>query len=167
MGALSTSLHSALSEQYRHEMRNHFAYLDRASWARYRGYEAIGAFFDKQACDEKNHADSVRAYIEERNEALVIGNVTVLPFEATAPLELFSSSLKLEQETTDTLNRIFSLAFDERDFMTLSWVQALIKEQIEEENTFQTILDRFASRGQDIAANHDMDVWIGETFVKE
>jgi ferritin len=62
----------------------------------------------------------------------------------------------------------------ELDIQTAVWIQGLISEQTEEENLYQTIIDRISVRGgngsQDVniiafssdpSAIHDIDMWIG------
>lgn len=163
MGIISSNILELLQEQYRHEMRNHFRYLARSSWARYRGFEGAGDFFEQEAEGEKGHADKVRKYIEDRNEAVII-----VPFDYSDSsnfadfADLFTTALEVERDTTERLSVIYAEAIKAMDYMTSSWVQSLIIENIEEENLYTTIIDRITARGVDTAANHDIDVWLAE-----
>ena len=145
----------------------------RASWARYRGLENTGKFFDKEANGEKGHADIVRKYIEDRNETVESADITLSESFSLYP-ELFLTALDVERLTTEMLNTIYLAAFKEGDIQTVVWVQALILEQTEEENLYQTIIDRISARGgngsqdmnitafsSDPSAVHDIDMWIG------
>jgi ferritin len=173
MGQITSKVLTLLRNQYSHEMKNHVRYLVRASWARYRGLENTAVFFEKEAEGEKGHADAVRKYIEDRNETIDSADIVASETFNLYP-ELFLTALEVERETTDLLNAIFLTALQESDFQTLVWVQGLVSEQTEEENLYQTILDRISSRGgngsqdtniiafsSDPAAVHDIDTWIG------
>lgn len=165
MGNLSAVALGLLQTQFRHELSNNLRYLARSSWARFRGLEATADFFNKEAEGEMRHALLVRKWIEDRNETLVPE-----PFEFEDPStfatfnSLFSTALEVERETTRMLNAIYAAALAEGDFQLVTQVSELCAEQIEEENLYQTILDRIAARGADNASAHDIDVWIGETF---
>ncbi len=175
MAKISSSVLALLTSQYAHEMGNHFKYLYRSTWARYRGLEGTADFFAKEAEGEKGHADLVRKYIEDRNEELLpsIDPYTRDTF-ATYP-DLFLSAQAVERQTTEYLGAIYSVAFSEGDFMTVNWLRDLIMEQVEEEELYQTIIDRIIQRGggiedgtafaafdSDLAAVHDIDVWLAE-----
>jgi ferritin len=165
MGILSAVLLSMLQDQYRHETSNALRYFARSSWARYRGLENTAAFFEKQAKDEQGHADKVRGWIEDRNMALVPAPYAFdEPSDWTDFDDLFLTGLEIERNTTDKLTKIYQAAFAEGDLLLLAPVMDLLREQIEEESIYQTILDRITARGDDTAAVHDIDVFIGETF---
>jgi len=167
-----------LQNQYKHESANHFRYIARSSWANKRGFNNTAVYFAKEANGELKHSSIVRDYIEQRNEAV---EPSGFAFDDSSIFktfdELFTTALKVEQETTDLLNNIYQEAIAVGDFMTSTWVQQLITEQIEEENIYQTIIDRMIQRGgggdevtalnnfrKDQSASHDLDAWIGETF---
>lgn len=165
MSILSAVLLVSLNEQFRHETSNYLRYSARSSWARMRGLEATANFFHKEAEGEHGHAEIVRGWIEDRNQPL-----TIEPYQFTESSNfpsfsaLFETALQVEYDTTARLQNLFKQAFDEGDFLLTTAVQALLSEQIEEESLYRTILDRIAARGDDDAAIHDIDVWIGETF---
>lgn len=161
MGILSSNIRDLLQEQYRHEMSNHLRYVARSSWARFRGLEGIGSFFDGQAADESAHAASVRKYVEDRNEMVLPAPYVFDESMSWGSFaDLFSSALEIERETTERLYIIYAEAVKAGDFMTSTWIQGLISEQVEEENIYTTILDRITSRGNELATAHDIDCWI-------
>jgi ferritin len=165
MGNLSAAALSLLQAQYRHETSNSLRYFARASWARFRGFEATADFFQKEAEGERKHAVIVQKWIEDRNEQL-----TPEPLQYSDPssfieyASLFESAIEVERVTTEMLNKIYAQALSDGDFQLVTQVSELVIEQIEEENLYQTILDRIGSRGNDASANHDIDLWIGERF---
>ena len=63
------------------------------------------------------------------------------------------------------LEGILALARQERDFLTEQWLldsAGLLKEQVEEENLYTTILDRIGQMKESPSLVHDLDVWVGE-----
>jgi ferritin len=165
MGNLSAAALSLLQEQYRHETSNSLRYFARASWARFRGFEATADFFQREAGGERKHALKVQSWIEDRNEQLIPEPYSYNdPSAFVAFTDLFSSALGVERLTTAMLNTIYAQALSDADYQLVTQVSELVIEQIEEENLYQTILDRIASRGSDAASAHDIDVWIGEQY---
>lgn len=165
MGNLSAAALALLQEQYRHETSNSLRYFARASWARFRGFEATADFFQQEAKGEREHADKVQSWIEDRNEQLVPEPYSYDdPSSFIAFPDLFLSALEIERLTTTMLNRIYSQALLDNDYQLIAQVLPLIAEQTEEENLYQTIIDRIRARGSDESAGHDIDVWIGERF---
>lgn len=167
MGKLSAATLALLQDQYRHEASNHLRYESRSSWARFRGLEATADFFHREAKGEAHHARKVQKWIEDRNEELIPE-----PFEYTDSSQfadfasLFVTAMQVELTTTEKLQAIYKAALNEGDIQLCTQVSELIIEQIEEENTYQTIIDRIVARGTDPGAIHDIDVWIGERFGK-
>ncbi len=180
MSSVPETVLSLLQAQWKHETANSMRYTARASWARFRGLEGTGDFFEQEAAGEQGHAKLVREFIEARNEALAPEGFAFDEPSAFGSFDaLFTSALEVERTTTDMLNAIYAEAVRVADFQTSIWVQQLISEQTEEENLYQTIIDRMVQRGggsgqdealtafrKDGAAIHDLDVWIAERFVK-
>jgi ferritin len=176
MGVIYANILSLLQAQYKHEISNYFRYLARSSWARFRGLENTGDFFEKEAEGEKGHADIVRKYIEDRNEALDPAGLVFADSSLFATFdELFTTAQIVERETTDSLQAIYAESFKAGDYMTCEWMMKLIKEQVLEESEYQTIIDRIVQRGggigqeesikafrNDISAVHDIDLFLGE-----
>lgn len=182
MAGLSVSVLDALRTQYIHEKHNSHKYMTRACWANYHGLLNIEKFFKNQACDENGHADKIYTYITERGEMIdhaMPGVDEILPDNL---MGIFSTAFEVELDTTERLKAIYRLAHDEEDYLTAGWMlSGLIAEQVEEEDTFQTIIDRINARlnntpasdfsggasmaSEPGAALHDIDVWIGETYL--
>lgn len=165
MGILSAVLLDMLQEQFRHETSNALRYVARSSWARMRGLEATADFFSREAKGEYEHADKIRQIIEDRNCALMPEPYSYADSSAFSRFnDLFASAMEVERGTTARLTMIAQAALNDGDLMLFGAIQPMIAEQVEEENLYQTILDRIAARGDDAASVHDVDVWIGETF---
>jgi ferritin len=167
---LSNTIKQLLNDQYRHESRNHWLYKQRQSWCDFRGLTGCAAYFKQEAAGEYGHAEIVLDYILDRNEELKIS-----PFMFDAPdlgndatlLSLFETALDVEYGTTAALQNIYTQACAEGDYMTAAWLfDKLIPAQVDEENEYQTIIDRFGMYAQAPARDTDMDAWIKENLVK-
>ena len=165
MGKLSAVTLALLQTQYRHETCNSLRYFARSSWARFRGLESIADFFNTEATGERKHAVIVQKIIEDRNEAVVPEPMLYdEPSEWSDIGMLFGTATAVELTTTSMLNDIYLSAQKEGDVQLMIAISELCLEQVEEENIYQTILDRIATRGTDDGTVHDIDVWIGEQY---
>ena len=160
MSALSATILNLLQNQYAHEKSNQIRYEARASRANFIGLTGTAAFFRREAEGEAGHAAKVAQYIADRNECLR----PVVDCSEDCSYDLFGmidTAMLIELETTEKLKAIAQAAMSEGDLQTFYWLSGLITEQTEEENLYQTILDRFALCGRDTSQIQLYDTWIG------
>jgi len=152
--------------------------MARASWCKMHGLTASMKYFKKESHGEHRHAKMVRNYIQYRGamlepEGFAYDMPTVFDFYD----ELFTSALDLERKTTEHISLIMAEALRVGDYMTSTWIQKLVKIQIEEEDEATQIVDYIMTRGgpgaldaaleafrNDPSAITDTDDWIGDTF---
>jgi ferritin len=80
-------------------------------------------------------------------------------------VKTFESALIVEQTTTSMIEDMLKAARGERDYMTEQWLlepSGLLKEQVEEENLYQTIIDRINQMRNSASLAHDLDVYLSE-----
>jgi ferritin len=158
-----------LGRQYQHETKNALRYYQRAIFAEQIGLTHIAAFFRKQADGERGHADAVMQFAVDRSAIIPLSGLTFTDpdiMSGTDPVALFVSAREIENETTAMIEGILQQARDEKDFMTEQWIldpDGLLKEQCEEQNLYQTIIDHIAQMGGP-SMIHDLDAWIGESY---
>lgn len=164
---LSNTLLSMLSEQFRIESSNYLRYTQRRAWCDFHGLTGLETFFTQEAADETGHAQLVIEYIMDRS-----GLIKIEPYEYNGPgefaktIDLFTTALEVEQMTTQSLTNIYQQATREADVMTINFMQKMIDKQIEEEKTYQTILDRYTMYPESPSRDHDFDKWVKKEFVR-
>jgi ferritin len=161
MSQLSSATLALLNSQYGHEKRNQLIYESMASAMDFVGLTGSASFLRKQADGESQHAKAVYDYINLRNQK-AIAVIVDFPESPSDFFMVFNSVKHVESDTTDKLLRIGNQAFNEGDLQTFFWASELIKEQSEEENVIQTILDRIATCGTDQCQIQLYDNWIGQ-----
>ena len=175
---LSANVLTLLCRQYSHEIANSLFYAALQSWAEMRGLDGTAGYMAKQGADELKHAGQVLDYIHARNEQLTLAGIDIPETSPASFVDLFMLSQARERLTTDMIAAIKAQAEAEGDMLTCAWIvqpTGLAMEQLEEERTIQTILDRItarrgmvpldASEGVDMAEMpgnviHDIDCWI-------
>jgi ferritin len=88
-------------------------------------------------------------YLNDRNGYAVLQDVKHPPFQFTSLLNSFQEVLKHEQFITASINELYDVCVQEKDYTTANFLQWYINEQIEEENTVNTILDKMELAGNE------------------
>lgn len=171
MGQLSAGMLDSLNSLYRNELTNHLTYRRFQSWAAFRGLSGAEEWFNARAAGEIGHAGKVFDYILSRND---IAEPSPFDFQGQEPegyAALFRDALELERATTAALSGCYASAMQEGDFLTAQWIMAdvgLMAEQVEEENTAQTAIDRLAilSGGGELTGEmvHHFDALLASGF---
>lgn len=138
---LSKELSNALSAQVAKEYENMQLYNMLYSYFAKMNLGRIAHMFKAQAKEEATHAKKIVHYLNER----IGGNYT--PTEIKVPDVVFSTPLQAanlylqaELNTTASFEAIYKLAVSEESFMDLSFIQKMLKIQIEEEESAQRFL---------------------------
>ncbi len=167
MSVLSQSMLEKLGEQYSHETHNSLRYYQFAIFAEFAGLTGCAKLFRSQAEGERGHADKIMNYVIDKNAILPVSisfmDPDVVPSENV--VRIFEQVLALEVGTTAKIESLLENARAEKDYMTEQWLldpEGLVKEQVEEENLAQTVLDRIRQMGTSSSLIHDLDVWISE-----
>lgn len=71
------------------------------------------------------------------------------PSEWKAPRHVFEEVLSHEQKVTALINGLANLAVDERDHATNNFLQWIVAEQVEEEASASSVLEKFKLIGKD------------------
>lgn len=171
MSVLSDNMLQLLGAQYREETMNSLRYYQRATFADYIGLSSIAEFFKQEAEGERGHADKIYEYVNAKNHILPISGLQFTDADiapTTDFVELFRTALDVELATTGKLEHILAVARDEHDDMTEQWLMdknGLIREQVEEENLYQTILDMANQNIKSPALAVEMDNWIKKHYL--
>ncbi len=79
------------------------------------------------------------------------------PKDMSSLEEIIKTSLENEQNVTKSIHEIVTITEKERDRRTFDFLQWFVKEQIEEEDTFDRILQKFDVIGRDKLAINEID----------
>jgi ferritin len=117
-------------------------YLSMASWAENNGLPGIATWLYAQAEEERIHFLKFIKYINERGGSAVIPAFKKPTTEFKGTGDLFKEVLKHEEFITSSINEIVHLTLEEKDYNTHNFLQWFVTEQIEEEASVRTILDK-------------------------
>ncbi len=146
---VSTNIENALNKQIRIEAESSQIYLSMACWAESKGFEGVAEFMFAQADEEREHMLRLLKYLTERGGKAIVSELSKPSTDYTTPKQMFEEVLEHEIFVSNSINDLVSLTFDEKDFATHNFLQWYVAEQIEEEATARTILDKINLIGDD------------------
>ncbi len=154
---ISEKIEKAFIQQIKEEEHSSRIYLAMASWCDANGYPGAAAFFYRQTQEERFHALKFIQHLNERGGHAHIMDLPLPDNKFDNIKEIFEKTMEHEKFISSCVNNLYDLALQEKDFSTLSWLKWFIDEQIEEEATVGSILDKFALIGSDKGGYYMLD----------
>ncbi|ESU26462.1 Ferritin Dps family protein [Flavobacterium limnosediminis JC2902] len=146
---LSKTIQEAINKQIKVEADSSQIYLAMASWAEVQGFEGISAFMYKQSDEERMHMLKLVKYANQRGGEAKIPNVIEPILDCSSFKALFTQLYEHEVMVSESINELVHVSLQERDYATHNFLQWYVSEQIEEEATARTILDKINLIGDD------------------
>jgi ferritin len=141
---LKKEIESALNKQVAMEEFAARSYLALALWADEASFDGAAAFLYKQTEEERTHMMKFAKYVLEAGGSPQVSDYGEPLPKPKSFKELFAIGLKHEKAVTKSIHSIAELAWKEKDMATFNFLQWFIAEQVEEEDTFQTILNKIS-----------------------
>jgi ferritin len=133
-------------------------YLAMASWAEISGFSGVAGWLYVQADEERLHMLKFIKYINERGGKAVIPSLKQPPVDFKSILDVFNEVLKHEEFVTESINEIVAVTLEEKDFNTHNFLQWFVMEQVEEEASARTIIDKIRLLGETNMYQLDRDI---------
>lgn len=153
---ISTTLETALNEQIAFEMQSANLYLSMAFYFDKEGFSGFSTWMKKQSEEEMDHAYQMASYLIKRGGTALVSPITA-PVKQTwsSPLEAFEDAYAHECHVSRSIDKLHDLARAENDKATEDFFWQFIREQVEEEATASSIVDRIRKMGDSAIFNLD------------
>ena len=139
---LSESVLAILNDQIKNELHSSQIYRGMSCWLNDAKWPAGTKLFFKYADEELTHMSKIYEYIFDRNCTAVVALCEPVKSDFADIREVVEASLEHEIEVTNNWEGIATLAKEEGDNTTYEFAQWFLKEQVEEEDKFRTILEK-------------------------
>ena len=146
---LSKNIEIALNKQIRIEAESSQIYLSMACWAEVSGLEGIAKFMYAQSDEERLHMLKLIKYINERGGQSQITDLRAPNTSYDTFKGMFEALYQHELFVSNSINELVHITFEEKDYATHNFLQWYVAEQIEEEATAKSILDKINLIGDD------------------
>jgi ferritin len=141
MSKLSEKMTTELNAQMGREFSASNQYLAMAVYLDDKSLTDLAEFYYRQSEEERQHAMKFLHFILDSDCLPVLPEIPEPKSDFESVEEIAEMSLKMEREVTGFIHKLVDLAMDERDHSTNRFLQWFVEEQIEEEATFNKLLD--------------------------
>lgn len=139
---ISEKMQSAINDQIQAELYSGYLYLAMAAWSEEKNLEGCANWMRQQANEELFHAMKFFDYVGMAGGRVILQAVEAPPKDWDSPLAMFQASLDHERHMTKLINELVSLAIEEKDHATSTMLQWFVTEQVEEEASVDSILQK-------------------------
>ncbi len=139
---LSEKMLNALNEQLNKELFSAYFYFGIAAYFKERSLDGFASWMEAQAEEELGHALRFYDYIFDRGGRVELERIEKPKQEFESPLKAFEAVYLHEVGVTQSIFKLVDLAKEENDHATYNFLQWFVQEQVEEEASTKTIVDK-------------------------
>ena len=132
----------ALNLQMNREFYNSRLYLAMAAYFQSINMEGAAKWMELQSQEETGHAMRLYKHLEERGARITLTEVKAPPAEWDSPLAAFEDAYKHECRVSREFDEHVELARAEKDNATLNFLQWFVDEQVEEEASVDSVVQK-------------------------
>jgi ferritin len=133
---------AALNGQLRSEFYSAYLYAAMYSHFESRTLKGFANWMQIQVQEELAHAQKLIEYILERGGEAEFRSIDAPESEWDSPLGVYEAALEHERSVTRAINDLVDIAVAARDHATATMLQWYVTEQVEEEATFDEIVQQ-------------------------
>ncbi len=146
---LNEKMLNALNEQIQIESQSSNLYLQMSAWCSYKGFDGAAKYLHMHAEEERMHMMKLFTYVTETGNLALLGKVDQLQSDYESLKTIFFQILEHERWVTSKINDLVSIAYEEKDYSSLNFLQWYVAEQHEEESLFSSLIDKLNLVGDD------------------
>ncbi|HUF34984.1 MAG TPA: ferritin [Gemmatimonadales bacterium] len=146
---MSKTMQDALNEQMNHEFYASYLYLSMSAYCEVTNLPGLSGWMRAQAQEETGHALKIFDHILDRGGRVELHQIDRPPAQFASAREVFEQAHQHEQQVTASINRVYGLAMDERDFASKVFLDWFVQEQVEEEKTSGLLAEQLRMVGED------------------
>ncbi len=154
---INPKVEAALNEQIKKEEHSARLYLSMAIWCEVNGYPGAATFLYDHTDEESMHQMKFVHYLNDRGGKATLSELEQPESNYKSLLDVFKQVMQHEEYITASINDLYGLTVEEKDYTTGNFLQWYITEQIEEESLMRTILDKISLVGNDKAGMFHID----------
>jgi len=139
---ISQKLQDAINYQINRELFSEYYYLSMASYFNSAGLSGFENFFLIQVEEERFHAMKMYNFLNERGARVNLQAIEAPKTEFKSALEVFELAYDHEKLVSKLINDLMDLAIKENDHAAKNHLNWFVEEQVEEEASMDTILNK-------------------------
>ena len=144
---ISEKLQTAINEQITAEMWSSNLYLSMSFYLKREGFDGFAHWLLLQSQEELQHAYDLADYVIKRGGTASVDKIDVVPQGWGSALEVFEHVYKHECHVSELIENLVKIASEEKDMPSLDFLWGYVREQVEEEATAQSIVEKLKRCG--------------------
>lgn len=158
---LNKELVTLLNNQINMEWYSAYFYLDIYGYYTDKNLDGFGNWFHVQTQEERDHAMLFTQYLLNNSEKFTLQDIKAPTIAFQDFREPALAAFEHEQKVTASINNIYAVAFEQKDFRTMQFLDWFVKEQGEEEKNTEDIIKKFDLFGNDARGLYLLDTELG------
>ena len=154
---ISPKIQDAINAQINAEFWSAYLYLSVGMHFEAEGHTGIANWFRIQFKEEQAHAEIFINYLLSRGGRVELKAIADVPTTWESPLAAYTDTLAHEEKVTALINNLYALAEAEHDYATRGKLDWFVAEQVEEEETAKSLIDRLKLIGDNGLALYMLD----------
>jgi ferritin len=146
---MSKTMQDAFNEQMKNEFYSAYLYLSMSAYCDSVNLPGLSRWMRSQAAEEAKHAMKIFDHLLDRGGAVEMHQLDRPPADFASPRDVFEQAYKHEQQVTASINKVYGMAMDERDFASRVFLDWFVQEQVEEEKTSGLLAEQLRMVGDD------------------
>jgi len=139
---MSKKTADALNKQMNMEFESAYIYLAMEAYFKGENLEGMASWMNKQVHEEWAHGMKLLNYLYERGAEAVLAAIPKPKVTWKTPLEAFQTALKHEQKVSQSILDVMKVTDQEKDKAAHIFLHWYVDEQVEEEDSVGTIVDK-------------------------
>lgn len=154
---ISDKLLNALNDQMNFEFESANVYMSMAAFCASESLDGFANFYLVQAEEERFHAMKFFRFLNDVGHRVTIKGMEMPNNDYASVLDSFEKGLAHEKEVTKRIYALADLALNEREHATMAFLNWFIEEQVEEEASFDNIIQKLKRIDKDSNAFFMLD----------
>ena len=146
---LNERVRELLNQQINKELYSAFLYLDFSNYFEDRGLDGFANWYYIQAQEERDHAMLFYRYLQNNNEKVTLEAIAKPDKVLDSDMGVLKAGLEHEEYVTSLINDIYAVAYEQKDFRTMQFLDWFVKEQGEEETNANDMITKMELFGSD------------------
>jgi ferritin len=146
---MSKTMQDAFNEQMKQEFYSAYLYLSMSAYCDTVNLPGLSRWMRFQAVEETKHAMKIFDHLLDRSGRVELQQIDRPATSFSSARDAFEQAHKHEQQVTASINKVYGLAMDERDFASRVFLDWFVQEQVEEEKTSGLLAEQLRMVGDD------------------
>lgn len=138
-----------LNDQINKEFYSAYLYLDMANYFIDNDLDGFGNWYNIQAQEERDHALLFLKYLQNNGVKVELKAIDKPGEVFEKPIDPLLAGAKHERYVTKLIHNIYDAAYSVKDFRTMQFLDWFVKEQLEEEENADKLVNKYKLFGDD------------------